>query len=63
MREQSTALEHMYFFLAFVEQYAKEIGDERRPFSTETWEDAFKSWERQQASGFIVESDAAGVSL
>ena len=40
----STALEHMHFFLAFVEQYAKDIGDDVRPYSLETWESAFKLW-------------------
>ena len=48
IREQETALEHMYFFLAFVEQYAKEIGDDRRPFTLETWEKAYEIWQRQQ---------------
>ncbi len=42
--ELSTALEHMHFFLAFVEQYAKDIGDDVRPYSLETWESAFKLW-------------------
>ena len=43
--EQATALEHMYFFLKFAEQYAKEQGDERRPIAIDTWEGAFKAWE------------------
>ena len=47
-RELATAREHMYFFLAFVEQYAKETGDDRRPYSLETWEKAFDIWDQQQ---------------
>ena len=38
--------EHMTFFLAFVEQYARETGDTRRPFSVETWEKAYGIWNR-----------------
>ncbi len=41
-REQTTALEQMHFFLAFVEQYANNIGDDRRPYSRKTWEKAFE---------------------
>ena len=48
IREQATAVEHMYFFLAFAESYAKETGDERRPFAVDTWEKAYDIWERQQ---------------
>lgn len=44
-REQITGLEHMYFFLKFVEQYAEETGDEQRPYSVETWERAFEIWD------------------
>ena len=47
-REQITALEHMYFFLAFVKQYAEDIGDDIRPYSIETWERAFELWNRKQ---------------
>ena len=47
-REQITALEHMYFFLGFVEQYAGDIGDDTRPYSVETWEKAFEIWDRKQ---------------
>ncbi len=47
LREQATALEHMYFFLDFVEQYAKELGDERRPYALDTWENAFRIWDRK----------------
>ncbi len=38
--------EHMTFFLEFVEQYAQGIGDTRRPFSVETWENAYEIWNR-----------------
>ena len=46
-REQITALEHMYFFLAFVEQYSKDIGDYKRPYCLETWERAFELWDQK----------------
>ncbi|MCR5119117.1 MAG: metallophosphatase family protein [Lachnospiraceae bacterium] len=49
MQEQITALEHMYFFLAFVGQYAKDIGDERRPYALDTWEKAYEIWNREYA--------------
>lgn len=48
IKELLTAREHMYFFLKYVEEYAKEIGDDRRPYSVETWEKAFETWNRQQ---------------
>ena len=47
-REQLTALEHMYFFLAFVEEYAKDIGDDIRPYSLETWEKAYEICNQNQ---------------
>lgn len=47
-REQLTALEHMYFFLAFVEEYAKDIGDDIRPYALETWEKAYEIWNQNQ---------------
>ncbi len=50
LREWTTAREHIHFFLAFAEQYAKAIGDERRPYVPETWEKAFELWDRQQDS-------------
>ena len=48
MHELDTAREYMHFFLAFAEQYAQTIRDERRPFSVETWEGAYQIWEQQQ---------------
>ena len=48
MRELATAREHVCFFLSFAEQYAKDIGDDRRPYATDTWEKAFEIWEQQQ---------------
>lgn len=50
--ELRTALEHMQFFLAFVEKYAKEIGDDVRPYSRETWERAFELWKEEQG-GYV----------
>ena len=47
IRELEKAREHIYFFLAFAEQYAKEIGDDRRPYAVDTWEKAFEIWDRQ----------------
>ena len=48
MRELATAKEHMYFFLKFTEQYAKDIGDERRPYAADTWEKAYMLWNRPE---------------
>ena len=48
LRELATAREHVCFFLSFAEQYAKDIGDDRRPYATDTWEKAFEIWEQQQ---------------
>jgi predicted phosphodiesterase len=47
-RELAFATEHIYYFLKFTDQYAREIGDERRPFAVDTWEKAFSLWEAQQ---------------
>ena len=44
----ATAREHVCFFLSFAEQYAKDIGDDRRPYAPDTWEKAFEIWEQQQ---------------
>ena len=44
MRELRTSREHLVFFLKFVEQYANDVGDARRPYSVETWENAFAEW-------------------
>ena len=43
-RELETATEHIHFFLKFVEQYAKEKGDDRRPYALDTWEEAYAQW-------------------
>ena len=48
MHELDTAREYMHFFLAFAEQHANAIRDERRPFSVETWEEAYRIWEQRQ---------------
>ena len=47
-RELAFATEHIYYFLQFTENYAREIGDERRPFALDTWEKAYALWERRQ---------------
>ena len=43
-RELSEATEQLHFFLAHVDRYAREIGDDRRPFAVETWEKGYDSW-------------------
>ena len=48
LREWAFAREHIHFFLAFTEQYAKSIGDDRRPYALETWEKAYEIWNQQQ---------------
>ena len=45
LREWTMARENIHFFLAFTEQYAKDIGDDRRPYATDTWEKAFELWD------------------
>ncbi len=35
----------MRFFLNYVENYAGEIGDTKRPYSVSTWEKAFELWQ------------------
>ena len=51
LREQETATEHIHYFLAFAEQFARELGDDRRPFAPDTWERAYAAWARQSAGG------------
>ena len=51
MRELASSREHMYYFLAFAEQFAKSVGDDRRPYALETWEKAFKRWDEQIRKG------------
>ena len=46
IKELLTAKEHITFFLEFVEKYANEINDERRPYSVETWEKAYEIWSK-----------------
>lgn len=38
--------DHIDFFLQYAEDYANEIRDSRRPFAKETWQEAFKKWEK-----------------
>lgn len=47
-RELEKSREHIYYFLKFTEQYAKETGDERRPYAKDTWEKAYALWARQE---------------
>lgn len=47
-REVASAREHVYYFLQFAERYARETGDERRPYAADTWEKAYETWARQQ---------------
>ena len=46
LRELMTAREHLTFFLEYAEQFARKINDSRRPYSVETWENAYKAWEQ-----------------
>ena len=52
LRELALAREHIHYFLAFTEQYAKDIGDSRRPYAPDTWEKAFAIWESRQEDLF-----------
>lgn len=47
-RELDTGLEHVTFFLRFMEDYARRIGDERRPYAVETWEAGYLEWLRER---------------
>ena len=44
IEELSTCRERLHFFLAFVEEYAKKLGDERRPYALDTWEKAYEAY-------------------
>lgn len=46
IKELMTAKEHLTFFLEYVEEYAKEIGDSQRPYTVETWEQAYRKWKK-----------------
>ena len=46
-KEILTGREHMLPFLMRVEAYAQSIGDERRPYTVETWEKGYEAWERE----------------
>ena len=46
MKELGAAKEHVYFFLCFAEEYARQIGDCRRPFALDTWKKAYEAWEQ-----------------
>lgn len=48
IKEWQDRREYMAFFLAFAEEYAAKLGDSRRPFARETWENAFAAWEAEQ---------------
>ena len=58
MRELGLAREHVYYFLRFAEQFAKEIGDERRPYAVDTWERAYEAWSAQQETEGAVSGEA-----
>lgn len=38
--------DYIDFFLQYVEDYANEIGDSRRPFVKKTWREVFEKWEK-----------------
>ena len=43
-RELETGLEHMTFFLEYMAAYARRIGDDRRPYAVDTWENGWRQW-------------------
>ena len=43
-KEWKTCREKVYFFLRYVEEYARQIGDERWPFMEDTWTAAYEKW-------------------
>lgn len=43
-KELEFSRDKIFRFLEFVEAYANRIGDERRPFAKETWEEAYQEW-------------------
>ena len=47
IRELEFAREHVHYFLAFTKQYAKDTGDDRRPYALDTWEKAYELWDRE----------------
>ncbi len=47
IEELRSSREHLFFFLKFVEQYAEKIGDTRRPFAVDTWENAYQFWAKE----------------
>lgn len=51
IEELRSSREHLFFFLKFVEQYAEKIGDTRRPFAVDTWENAYQLWEKERFAG------------
>lgn len=47
--ELLTSRECINFFLQFVEEYANSLGDDRRPYAVDLWEEAYVKWcERQR---------------
>ena len=48
IKELRSSREHLFFFLKFVERYAEKIGDTRRPFAVDTWENAYQLWEKER---------------
>lgn len=45
-KEWLTGREKLFFFLKYVEDFARRIGDERRPFAHDTWQAAFEEWKK-----------------
>jgi len=43
-KEWLTGREKISFFLQYVEDFARRIGDERRPFAHDTWQAAYEEW-------------------
>ncbi len=46
LKELLTGYEYAQYFLRFVSQYAERIGDPVRPYSVETWTEAYGRWKQ-----------------
>ena len=47
IQELNSGFEHLYFFLRYIDEYAEKIGDFRRPYAVDTWEKAYKLWNKE----------------
>ena len=61
MKELSSSREKITFFIDYVNRYANDIGDNRRPFAVDTWETAYDKWEKSMSYVFYGNEEAAEV--